>query len=787
MKKQLLRYLVLISFVVILLIPKRFAWGCIPEISNDDANFLLFRNYLPESGLDDFYFSHSYFEKGNGSSDKWINCKEWRKYTDNSVAEKDIYLLQYNVSASEFLYCVSTGNWGSLAYNTFVKWLLLKNHSDALKYFAFAKKAEMNLISDSHPWAYNSWDEGYEQDLLKSDSLSDIALINCNSDISGFLIERYAFQAVKLLHYKSTLSVVDSGKINKQIISIYDRYLKGKNTIVAGWGLLYYSLCIENSLQRNILLLQTFDICDEKRVYITRNLSIDTVNSLLPHIRNSDLYPVALAYKSIKNSGRSLKDIRELYSVDKNSKYLPLLVSREVNKLETWILAPEVRGFYSNTNRKSDIAYLKEVRTFLEEIVADANNKDFFLLATIHLYHIEKDFVKAAKYLAHMQKLNNKELEIQRLTEAIISLMYTSDIKHTNIKEQLEHNFSALEQLGLSDNRLVKNEYDDLEWIEYDISGSHISRLYLLLSNNYKQRGDIVTASMLFNKASIIVDGYYGINYDNDYYSTISFFDKHGTASDVDSIVKFIYKLNKSPFEKRISTQVNQDIYRYLEVKSTILLRQGKFEEALSVMQSLPDNYWESQYSFSNYLKHSNVSSVYINYHSNTKVSKQSFLPDYNIVSKKLIVSDIVMLQKQLKNATTDSVKAITSYLLGNSFYNISYFGKDWMVFSYGKSHTEMYDITDCIYFYNFYPNRISLGDIYYNGKWAIDMYKNALKFANGNKELTAACLLMLGDINIASAKYSPYLKTLFTNHKDSKIYEYCITECPDIADQIKK
>jgi hypothetical protein len=77
-----------------------------------------------------------------------------------------------------------------------------------------------------------------------------------------------------------------------------------------------------------------------------------------------------------------------------------------------------------------------------------------------------------------------------------------------------------------------------------------------------------------------------------------------------------------------------------------------------------------------------------------------------------------------------------------------------------------------------------------------MEMYQNALAHAGTNKELSATCLLMLGDLdsrramvgrsrdgNYRGSYASPYLRRLLNSYKETDIYEFSITECPDVSE----
>jgi hypothetical protein len=167
-----------------------------------------------------------------------------------------------------------------------------------------------------------------------------------------------------------------------------------------------------------------------------------------------------------------------------------------------------------------------------------------------------------------------------------------------------------------------------------------------------------------------------------------------------------------------------------------------------------------------------------------------------------------VGLRAALRGPLTDSARASVCFLLGNSYFNVSYHGKDWMVFSYGKSCREEDDTYGHDYKwanYSFEPNASRYGRTYYECSAAMRMYQQALGARPRNKELAACCLLMLSECEklkgrYLSAKaagrrrtwshdwfdrskyYSNYLALMRSRYGSTMVYNNSITECPDVA-----
>ncbi len=224
------------------------------------------------------------------------------------------------------------------------------------------------------------------------------------------------------------------------------------------------------------------------------------------------------------------------------------------------------------------------------------------------------------------------------------------------------------------------------------------------------------------------------------------------------------------------------------------MFRQKRYKEALLVFKTMPADFWDKNYEYKNYLPLTTIT------HTGKMFPSEKSLPaKYAVVSKRLIVQDIVDLQNKITAARQNEEKSLLYYKLANAFFNTSYNGKAWMMFSYGKSSRENYERETGNYnwaWFNFYPNSIKYKNYYYRCTDAIEMYKKALSLTV-DEELSAKCLLSLSvcdriqhdyDVNLSQGWTShnkaytpPYFKTLNTKYRNTSAFREAATECPDV------
>lgn len=841
MKKLLRIFILLTSIVAAIVFPQHIVRSCGPMLESDEAMYLLFQRDMPEARrLESFYYTERFLNGERESIELGYdrNCREWHKFSGNKFNVKEVFGIQYDLSPDDFLYSLHSGNWGTLADNGFIKWLLQPGNKDALDYMTFAKQLEYLQTTIINPWNDNGYPDENTSDVTneKYITLLHAAFEKCSMQLPVFLRQRYAFQAIKIMQglkargYQNKLSRKDYDSL---VIRHYELYLKNKNTVVSDWSSVAYAAAQPDKKQFALEFVRIFDRTKDRKIIAFRNIAPEELSVLEHTVKDKKTLAAILAIKAMKNTGRAMHETEQLYKTDRNSPYLKLLIGREVNKLEDWLLSGEMKDFqpdlkwrtyldnsrdkapyayFAEKNRKKDSAYLSSYKQLLIEMLHSGTADPMFTkLAIVRLCHIQKKFDEGAEYLKTIPRLANKTLERQRQIEQIVNLAYTGDLALPDVQKKLYNKMVLLEKsiprtAATDDESLPEPGIDGREF-HNAIRGEGkdiINSLILLLSRRYAAKGDVVKAALLFDKSPLLVNGYYGISLTDSgfIYSKIGYFDKFASVPDVDRLLAFKHKRNKTAFEQYISPATWPDDNIFRDLKGTLLVRQGKFEEALSVFNQMPDDFWEKNYEFTNYLSKTSITSL------------GSILPVvhatdtlYKHTSKKAILRDIVMLRANLRRERTDAAIAKTAFLLANCMYNMTYWGKDWILYSYGWSEREIdpgsaYNQNYKWARYSFYPNSDRYGDVYYRCRNAIDLYKTALAHSSSDRELSAQCWLMLIECDKMRYRYRQHryqtddlyndnnkglyrvLYPGFAHYKkyrNTRTYQNSITECPDI------
>lgn len=855
------------SFILSLLLagtfaPRFLAYACGPSLETDDTRFALFNAAVTgTSSLEPFFYTERFLNSITPDPeglDYRRNCAEWVRYCGHGVKAVDVYTIQYDTPPDDFLYAAKTGNWQAFSDNSFVRYLTIPAHKEALAYMQLAKQAEANILGPKQdPWGRDARPEPS----ISNNTLASTAWAGCRQIQSPFLRQRYAFQALRLWYYADDRlrddygSATGSHPYKDSIYGAAKLYLQGRQSIVCGWANLYIGLSQSDSIERPYFLVRAFDESEEKKVFAYQQLS-DSDLSQLQRSRYADATDEAVtAIRIIKNPGRSLPEIRQLLRAHPRSKYLPLLLSREVNKLEGWVWTPDILRFYPSNrtawdwgshdtvlpngvhldttyayyavkNYRKDRQYLKEVRSLLTSLADRPSvHRPFMALAAAHLCNMERDFSAALRYAriaGRGIRATDTAQCIQQIVEEAIADAHRPDIRSAAVKARLARHITRLQSLGQTFEGSGNLSSDVPDRVK---SSRALSQLAILLSRRYQEESDVLTASLLFNRSGTLTNEYgagsaayrwdYGWNNEAEdtlvRYSSIGYLDRCGTPADVDALLRFIHKKNKTPFEKLLVPPRWEPDDFYRDLKGTMLFREGQYAAAAKVFCTIAPDFWATEYEYKSYLPKTRIWDL----GSLLPMPTKDTAHPYAQPSKLDIAEDMAALQQAVYAARLPTEKAQAAFRLASAQYQTTYWGKAWMMFSYGKSSRELDgDNSEEQYqwaWFTFQGPGTRYRGRYYQCSDAIATYRYALRaaLAAHDTETAARSTLMLaccdrvatGDKqtqdsyrkgfsqwggNEEEQPYvSPLLKAFVNGYSNTRTFALASTMCPDIADYI--
>lgn len=681
-----------------------------------------------------FYYTPQYLNSylpASDNKDLYKNCYEWKKIIGGKIRIEDVFTILYKVEPDLFFLAYNDKELGEkFEGNTFITQLQLKKNSDWLEYLAFAKKNEYNNMYVSDPWT-DSYDNNFGR---LSHELIQIAENKLKKINDQLLQERYAYHLIRL--YRQTGD-------NDLSISTYNKYFNNKSeSILKNWSLLHVAEAYRDrgeKVKANYLFSKVFYKGEEKRIRAYKLFRKDLFDKTLALAENNSEKATLWAIMAIKNPGPAMDQIIKVAQNDPHHKTIPLLIMREINKLEDWIFTPEFTehtpGYHytegynewnedykkiKETNRLKDIAYLKKFNSFLENNYAkfSPETKDYIKLARAHLHLILRENEKAFQLFNSIDEKAPQNIQIQKNIEQALYYVFEGSINNFENQEKLAAILTEADKKSKYNNNYRKQ----------------LQTLCTILSKEYLKQGNIVFAGLINLKAKDYKHAYESqINewvsewkY-KDYYWKIAFFDRFAKPEDIDLLLKLIEKKQKNTFESYLCNQELASKNALLDLKGTLAFRNGQIEKAAKAFSIIPKDFWSENYEFSNYL------------------NEDPFRPPNMEVSAKAYRFHKAELLKELgrlkEEAKTNKNKSAENYIkIGHFFYNSSYWGNSWMMMNYSWTAVPQYHSTTFGYhdvlFGDLLENAKGLESNYYNCKEALKYYELAEKYAKNNEQL---------------------------------------------------
>jgi hypothetical protein len=696
---------------------------------------------------------------------KNMNVDSWKKYFQDVPEEYDI---------DEFVYKYTYDQVAKVKYvilqksryfpgdpelrNTLVNYVVKTRNIPFVEYMLWAKRNESVYNNGPYKWYWSDRKEPDTSEILTLMAGNE-NMINNTGD--NFLKRRYAFQAIKLAHL---------AKKYELCIQLYDKYFAESKTndYIKYRAMMHKAgslITLGKKARGTYLFMMVFDKLPDQRDIAYQNYEIENeedFNTCLGYCKTDHEKAMLYVLRGIQPYALTLESMRAIYKLDPKSEFLNLLLVREVAQLEANFMS-------SNTNSAKDIKfddytpvrsidYFYEVRRFIDSCITD--NKVVtpyaWLIAGGYLAMYDHD-PKAHDYVS---KLKNMELTSDA-ANALTALELAVAVNELNKVDEKKINQLYLKYKNTGyfrpsgDNEywsgppsyLIGNEY-------YDFFSGTRSYLIDKVAYLYRQKGDTALAEIYLRN-----------------YTAWDFHDKsRKQLYYVQRVLDFIDKKNKTEFETFMCPGDSRSKAIFLEYKGTILLGQNRLEEAIKTFRQINSAEFENSYVF--YINRDPFEETMVSWPA-CKDSLGWGRADWPKVMSKLEYAEkLLNLEKIAKGSGEEAAKA--NFLLGNAYYNTTYFGKAWMALTYYRSNS---------YYGDDFP--------YSNCSHALEHFDKAMKMTR-LREFAAKCCFMAakceqnqytleGDIywkRIIWNDKRTYFATLHDNYSNTKYYQECIREC---------
>ena len=659
--------------------------GCGPGFRSEDYRFWLLQPELAEArSLHSFYFTT---DRLYGTDDQELlevgyrlNLAEWKEVVGTDVLEEAISTILYGTDPSTFW----LNEKDLFANNAFLK-RLTEMKGGWPEFIRFAKTCEQ-LANQGDPWGFAEHDSvGLGRAWTDGNALLKRAT-------APVLKARVAYQLVRIAHY--------GGMPLQDAQQVYDAHLaplRGKTWLEPSAA--FYLASMQPNPACDLAYADLLDRALDKRSRMVNLFVSSDVGSYLTMATSDKQRASLVVMRDLQHPGRALEDLQRIATWDPSNPHLPLLLCREVNKLEDWLLTPDLtdmgaairqwsdaeEGVSAADVRRADLDHLHAVKRFITRVTVRATPKDQALLHLLngHLSFICGDLDEARPLLSEAERSANSSALVRaqaRMDLILSGVMYSKQLTDATRKDVL-----ALVELVNTAPELRNRRSVILD------------QMHLYLGKKLIERGELAQGALLLARSERLYGttmGWWSKN------ARMVVFEK-ATPSDYDRMIALLDKPNKTPFERYLTAtddrpadrgsteqvfeQTGFSREKLLDYKATWYLREDSLEAAAAVFRQIPDSFWQA-YPYAMFAADDpfvvNIEDPH-NYNNGDSVR----------YTKRSIVERMIALKREAER--NPKKRALDHYLLGNASYSMSWHGKYWIMSRIGWSTWEMSEWRD--------------------------------------------------------------------------------------------
>jgi hypothetical protein len=562
------------------------------------------------------------------------NIKEWSQYFGGKLPTADIKYVIYKADITPLFDLQVKWKFKqfqlhpALDTNRLIQRLVAKPDSEFLQYILYAKTCEPFVTNRDY------WDPDNSH---KSDTDTLLILAKrgehyYNSCHSSFLKLRYGYQVVRLLRYVEDW---------ESSIASYDKLIAPLKvqSIIRYWaleqkaGALYK---LDRHGEGAYWFSRVFSECPSRRsiAYASFSITSDSVwKDCMDRCKTTKEKTALFFLRGINPRNSVIDEMKSIYSLDPGSEFLPVLLSREINRLENEGFPSDPMGSYWGRYTNSpDTLTIHILRQFIDMCVFQKKviPTDMWKLASSYLQYLDGDDITAKRTLLNLKASSRTKNILQAIPcfEAYYDVAHLKELDDTS-----ENNLYT---------RVLSTKHDKLQ--EYTISK---------FQQLYTDQDDTIKAFLCSHGLSDLK--------------------KMLNPAMTDQVIQWSKKENPTSFDQflLINRLYSRDGYYYeggaqgqnglLEVKGTIILGQNKLDKALEVFKLIPENeQWRSSADpFSSRIKDCRDCDF------SDKAQKT--------YSHLFLVQSIIENENRIK--TDPKHAAMYHQLLGNVYYNLTHFG----------------------------------------------------------------------------------------------------------------
>ena len=741
------------------------ATACGYDPIGEEVRYSLFDSKTSQNpSLAPFYFTTNFAYNIDNSAGlargKQQNIAEWAAYaklpTTTGIAEVvyDWDIATTKIWLGNFKKGAAVGN-----NNAFAAKLAETNNLAAATYLHFAKTCEQSSQKYSDDWS----EAAKPLPTDKYDAVISQARTSFQKENDPFLKQRYGYQLVMLLRYKTDWAACV--KAFDDCVAPY-----GDKTVVYWWALAHKATATYFTGEKekaDYYFAQVFAHDDAKKARMNQGYEATNIKKSLEFCKNNDEKAALYTLDAIHSPGRTIENLQKVLDYTPANPDLDVLLVREVNKVEDWVLTPRITGsspandveirddvpqvsdatldykILEIANLKSDEAYTAKVFTWVKTTASSPklHNPALWHTAAAHLALILGNYEEAKTALALAEKAKGKTPAIDKqihLTGIMARLNFdiTGEMSHDELYKDLVWMRKQRDESKQGNDDGYNQNTDYNRWIA-------------ALATRADEQKNIPLAALFYAESQNYVSKGWDSGTNNDGF--IYYLDRNGTSDHVEAVISMITAQQKDNLIKLLTDSLAKRVNRLTDVLGTKYLREDKLEKAVAAYESIPKEWFkEKKCGYQIYDKYLHEDPFWVGVQDEKKLR----------YSRKGYVLRLMGLKEEVKDPTKN--QAWAQYQVANAYYNISYHGNAW-----ARSR----------YWWSVYPsihNGIAHEDQedrdYYTAKRAKTAYQAAAELAK-DKAFKALCLRMVATCQLHELSYNDIVRA-YNYDEDKKGFQ---------------
>lgn len=687
----------------LLLLRPPVATSCGWDYRGEDFRFWLLQPELAEvRGLRAFNFSTDKYFSYDTDAVKRLpyatNITEWQAIVGRQVPDTAIEAILYGTDPAYYL-----KEEAAFRKNSQFLQGLERPGPDWVAFIRYAKTCEQ-LVSREDPWEFEPFDSA----AIRQAWAEGEQLLRTAKDER--LQARIAFQLVRLAHYH-----FDDDAPRLDTAPHYAKHLaplRGRSWLEGEAA--FYLVGRKDNPARDLAFAELFERAPGKQFRMLQLFDNSRLDEYMELATSDAQRASLLVMHCLQHPGRALNDMERIAELDPANRLLPQLLGREVNKLEDWLLTPELTELGAGIRLWSDLGD------------ADAVHPDDVYRADLnHLYLVQRFIGQLLKREATVEKpvlrLLSGHLDLVRgdvdacraAMEAVANDPAATPLVHFQARvDALLAVVMAEKQLGEASRQAILDLVEAGKAVPVEVAEADLllDQLHLYLGKKLMARGEVAEGLCLLARTKRM------------YGSTNTWGSRHARyeafmraqPGHYDQLIALLDKPDKTPFEKYlVGARRSTDTYDpwrgpdngllnravLLDYKAMQLLRGGEWDEAAATWRQVPESYW-SQWPFTMFADDDPFVVDLKDPHNYEKKDRKHHPKGWQGYNKLKIMERMIALRDEA--AHDPKKRALNHLLLGHAWYNMSWHGKywimqriDWSMWELGRfEHTQGQPVT---------------------------------------------------------------------------------------------